>query len=206
MERMVKQGGPPDQDHRLESLNDHDGTKSAQDAVQGGNKRYHQNGYHDINPEEGFEYHCPGVETDPDVGEEGGDYDQEGEEGAGPGSVSLLQEFGQGRDLVPEIEGGKKQGQDDQQKGGHPFEVPPDDSVLKTIGCQSNHMNGGNIGCKQCCSDHGPVQGAARQEKAFTAHFLPAGRQHTNENDYGQVSQDNNQVQGGNIHLFQYLP
>ena len=79
---------------------------------------------------------------------EGSDNNNESEEGTGLGTVALFEEFGQGRDLVPEIKRGKEEGQDDQQKGGHSFEVHPYDPVFEAIGSKPNHMDGRDVGCK----------------------------------------------------------
>ncbi len=55
--------------------------------------------------------------------EDGGDDRKQGQPVATGAAVTLFQEIGQGRDIGADVERGKKQGENNQSKGGHPLEV-----------------------------------------------------------------------------------
>lgn len=148
----------------LDALRDHYGPQSPNNGIDG---RYDRDdgdaGVH-IDAEKRLQHNSPGEQGEGDMDDDRRKNGYKGEPVAAGTVIPALQEIRERTDTARDIKGRKEQGQQDQDKGGHPFEVAAEQTCVEAALRQAYQMQTGDIGGKEGQPNHWPAQSLARQE------------------------------------------
>ena len=114
-----------------------------------------------------------------------------GEERAQAPAETVLQEFGDGVDLLAQIQRREQRGENDQAPRRHPFITAGDQAHAVTVAGQAHNMFGRNVRSQQRHADERPAQVAPGQEVFGVGLFLARRAQHGAHHQHQAEDNDN---------------